>query len=155
MPLIIKIIGIGHKNELLSQEVERYIKLVSPFASLSTHYIKPLQGNYNNRDEVIQKEETLLSKKWGTSSYPVALTEEGKTFTSKAFSQWMSQRVLSGVPVIFTIGGAFGLSRSIKRRCKDQISLSQMTLPHKLCAVVLVEQIYRAFTILHKHPYHK
>jgi len=57
--------------------------------------------------------------------------------------------------VVFYIGGAFGLGEEFVERCDEKVSLSKLTLAHKVAAVVLMEQLYRAFTIISGHPYHK
>ncbi|HAJ79150.1 MAG TPA: hypothetical protein DCO75_05205, partial [Fibrobacteres bacterium] len=82
-------------------------------------------------------------------------SEEGKLMESLRFATWIESFLTSHRSPVFNIGGAFGLSSNIKKECKEIISLSPLTLPHKLCMLVLIEQIYRAFTILHNHPYHK
>ncbi len=155
MSFSIKILGPGNKKEIQNNELEHYIRLIRPYASLSLQCLKTSSGKYSNRHEALQREEKLIIHCWPDRSYPVALSEEGKLFDSHSFSQWLSERIMSGITVLFNIGGAYGLSPSLKKRCKEVISLSSMTLPHRLCYVILVEQLYRAFTILRGHPYHK
>jgi 23S rRNA (pseudouridine1915-N3)-methyltransferase len=117
--------------------------------------IKPPAASDMRAEDLVLREGKLLQSKWPPASYPVALSEEGKTMDSAVFSRWISSHVQSHRRLCFTIGGAHGLSPALKKECRDVLSLSPMTLPHKLCAVVLAEQLYRAFTILHHHPYHK
>ena len=155
MNFSIKIIGFGNKKEISNKETERYINLLRPYASVSLILLKSPSGNFSNHDDLLKREEKLLYTRWPENSYPVALSEEGKMFTSKSFSKWLSGHSTPRVPLLFTIGGAYGLSESLKGKCRETISLSPMTLPYRICYVVLLEQIFRACTILKGHPYHK
>ena len=86
----------------------------------------------------------------------VALCVEGTQLDSIGFSQFLQERSLAGESKInFFIGGAFGLSDEIKDRCVFKLSLSKMTLPHEFARIFLLEQIYRAFTIMKGTKYHK
>ncbi len=155
MPLSIKIIGFGSKKEMLNEEMERYIKLLNPYVKISLILLKSPSGNYNSRNDLLRREEKQMRDKWPKRSHPVALSEEGKMFDSISFSKWLSGHMMSGVTLLFNIGDAYGLSPVLKEKCREVISLSSLTLPYRLCHVVLIEQIYRAFTILKGHPYHK
>lgn len=155
MSFSIQIIGFGNKKEFLTQEAEHYTKLLRPYASLAVTYLKPSRSAGQNKKTLIEDEGKRMLSKLPASSYTIALSEEGKMFDSKSFSQWISSRVLCGTPLTFTIGGAYGLSTSVKKKCRDVISLSPLTLPYRLCCLILIEQLYRAFTILKGHPYHK
>lgn len=140
---------------MLNEEIKRYIKLLNPYVNISLILLRPPSGSFRNRSDLLRREEKQMYDKWPKHSYPVALSEEGKTFDSISFSKWLSERVISGIPLLFNIGDAHGLSPVFKEKCSEVISLSSLTLPCRLCYVVLVEQIYRAFTILKGHPYHK
>ncbi len=152
---LISIVTIGKKNNVLDGEVDRYIKLLRPFAAVNIVFLKPLRMPENQDEEKIAREGKMLQTKWPPGAYPVALSEEGRLMTSVKFSQWLRDLSEREKRLAFTIGGAYGLSSGLKQQCRETISLSPMTLPHKLCMVVLIEQIYRAFTILKHHPYHK
>jgi 23S rRNA (pseudouridine1915-N3)-methyltransferase len=86
--------------------------------------------------------------------YIVLLTENGKQFTSVDFSKWLLQ-IYERQSVIFIIGGASGHGEAIIKRAHFRLSLSELTYPHKLARLLLVEQIYRAQTIVANHPYNK
>lgn len=83
--------------------------------------------------------------------YSIALHPEGRIIDSFAFSKLLSDKM----SVQFYIGGAFGFEEAFLRRCDKVISLSPLTMSHKIAKAVLLEQIYRGFTILNNHPYHK
>jgi len=88
-------------------------------------------------------------------SFSVALDEHGKQFSSVQLGEWLATRRQSGEPLNFIIGGADGLGEEVLKRSSLRWSLSALTLPHALARVVLVEQLYRASTLLAGHPYHR
>ncbi len=94
----------------------------------------------------------LLLKAIPVDNFIIALDESGLQFTSQNFSSYLTK---ISQPISFVIGGAYGLSEVIKSKANLILSLSAMTMPHVLARVVLVEQIYRSFTISQNHPYHK
>jgi 23S rRNA (pseudouridine1915-N3)-methyltransferase len=153
MPFTLTIVAAGKKNADLDEEVQRYVSLMRPWASVSIVTVRSPEGDAT-QSEKRAREAKLLQAKWPDGSYPIALSEEGRLMSSAHFSQWL-EGLRPRRSVTFTIGGAYGLSPQLKEQCKEIISLSPLTLPHKLCMVVLVEQIYRAFTIFYHHPYHK
>ncbi len=84
----------------------------------------------------------------------IALEVDGEAWSSRRLADFVGECELSSVPsVSFLIGGAYGLPREISRAADRRLSLSAMTLPHRLARLVLAEQIYRAFTILRGEPY--
>jgi len=85
----------------------------------------------------------------------VALTRAGRSEDSARFARRMATWQQAGRDVTFLIGGAFGLDPTVLARCDARISLSALTLPHELARLVLLEQLYRAATILNGEPYHK
>jgi 23S rRNA (pseudouridine1915-N3)-methyltransferase len=85
----------------------------------------------------------------------VALDESGQDWPTARFAQAMQRWRDEAIPVAFVIGGADGLEPSLKRSASLLLRLSSMTLPHALARVVLAEQIYRAWSILARHPYHR
>jgi 23S rRNA (pseudouridine1915-N3)-methyltransferase len=108
--------------------------------------------------EVKDAEETpllaALEKKLPASSHVVALDAKGRPLTSEAFARWLGARTSQGKGnVTFVIGGAEGLPRALLERADETLSLSAMTFPHRLARLVLMEQLYRAVTILRGEPY--
>lgn len=86
----------------------------------------------------------------------VLLTREGKSMDSRRFAGFLEEHAIRSTPdVSFVVGGAFGHGDAIRERAEREISISAATLPHELARVVLLEQIYRAGTILKNEPYHK
>ncbi len=107
-----------------------------------------------------EKEAGLLLKHVPEGATLVALDERGKMVSSRAFASQLSTLQEAGVgskakPLVFAIGGAKGHGRALLERADRLLSLSHMTLPHKLARIVLAEQLYRASTLLSGHPYHR
>jgi 23S rRNA (pseudouridine1915-N3)-methyltransferase len=84
----------------------------------------------------------------------VLLDSRGKQYSSEELAAMLEREQLNAIPLLFAIGGSDGFSDDARRQAAIVLSLGRMTLPHELARVVLVEQIYRAFTILKNHPYH-
>jgi len=87
-------------------------------------------------------------------AYRIALDARGKALTSVQFAQQLSAKMNASVPsIVFYIGAAYGYPQGFEKTVDERLCLSTMTLPHRLARLVLVEQIYRAFTIIHNQPY--
>lgn len=138
-----------------AEAVERYRALVAPWAPLNIVYCK-MPSVKGDVAAVRSLEERVITGCLPlVASKVVALSEEGRIYSSSAFALWMQRSVQSAKPIVFCIGGAYGFSADFKKKCHESLSLSPLTLPHQLALLVLTEQIYRAFTILKGHPYHK
>ena len=105
-----------------------------------------LKANAENKD--IEAE--LILKRLSEKDFVITLTEWGKEYESKAFSEWLSEIQNP----VFVICGAEGPGKALLDRTDAKLSLSQMTMPHKLARIIFVEQLYRAQTIRDGHPYH-
>jgi 23S rRNA (pseudouridine1915-N3)-methyltransferase len=117
-------------------------------------------GHYAEVEGVSLKAESSLLKLCEPGARPVRhtlvlLDGRGKQLSSEEFSKWVGDHQdLSSAPLLFAIGAADGFSEDALRAATLVLSLGKMTLAHELARVVLLEQIYRAFTILKGHPYH-
>jgi 23S rRNA (pseudouridine1915-N3)-methyltransferase len=138
----------------------------APERELFEHYTKRLPWNVVLREHEIKGSypEATLKEKEGewilnaipSSAYVYALDERGKSFDSVGFSKHIQRvREEEGKQIVFVIGGAFGLARSVKERANCTFCLGAMTWPHLLVRSMLAEQLYRAYTIIQNHPYHK
>ena len=87
--------------------------------------------------------------------YVVALEVKGKALATAELSRWLGERLSDGRGVVILIGGPDGLADACIKRANLRLSVSALTLPHALVRVVLVEQLYRALSILKNHPYHR
>jgi len=103
-----------------------------------------------------QDEADRLLKKTNDHAYLIALDEHGKELTSSRFAAQLKSQIEDGVQnICFLVGGPDGHDRTLLKKAPLTVSLSQMTLPHGLARIILLEQIYRAFTIWSGHPYHR
>lgn len=129
-------------------------------ASLTDEYLKRISRYAQVEGVSLRDEADLLSKygknsKSGAKSSLVLLDSRGKELTSEQFAKYLGDyQERNPQPLIFAIGGADGFSAEAKSSGHNMISLGKMTLPHELARIVLLEQLYRAFTILKGHPYH-
>ena len=107
-------------------------------------------------DAALLKEGEELLRRIPKGSAVITLCVEGKGMTSPALAEYLNRLTVSGVShICFIVGGSFGLHDSVKQRSELRLSMSAMTFPHHLARVMLMEQIYRAFTIQNGSQYHK
>jgi len=100
------------------------------------------------------EEEKRLIERAG-DDYLIALDEHGKTKTTLELAQWLGERMQDGRNLAFVIGGPDGLGPKILEQATWRWSLSALTFPHAMVRVLLAEQLYRAHSVLHNHPYHR
>jgi len=104
----------------------------------------------------LEKEAEEIVRAIPPDAYAVALCVEGKQMPSEGMAVLLAERESSGKPKLcFIVGGSCGLAESVKRRCDRRLSMSEMTFPHHLARVMLIEQIYRGFKINEGARYHK
>ncbi len=107
-------------------------------------------------EQIRAKEAGRILEKLRDDAFVCTLEIEGRKFSSKGFAQWLERQTVAGIShIIFVIGGSLGLHESVRNRSDLALSFSDMTFPHQLMRVILVEQIYRAFRIMNGEPYHK
>jgi 23S rRNA (pseudouridine1915-N3)-methyltransferase len=128
-------------------------------ASLTEEYLKRISRYAPAEGIALRDEADLLAKcgsgKAGSKSTLVVMDSRGKEFSSEQFAKFLGDyQDRNPLPLVFAIGGADGFRKDTISAAHHTISLGKMTLAHELARVVLLEQIYRAFTILKGHPYH-
>lgn len=153
----IKLLAIGKTDDKnLQTLIEQYQKRLSFYVKFDLEIIPDIK-NVKNLSENQQKEkegELILSKLTPTDEL-VLLDENGKTFSSIGFSEYLQKKMNSGIKtLVFVIGGPYGFSDEVYQKANGKVSLSQMTFSHQMVRLFVVEQIYRAFTILRNEPYH-
>ena len=151
----VRVLCVGRKSSPWDKITDHYARLIRPLARVEVEFVRPVRLCPPNPGLIAEKESTRLQSRWKKTEYPVSLSSEGTQRDSREFAQWLRAHQRASRTVVFGIGGAYGLSTEVKRASREIISLSPMTLAHELCLAVLVEQLYRAFTILTNHPYHK
>ncbi|MBO4980683.1 MAG: 23S rRNA (pseudouridine(1915)-N(3))-methyltransferase RlmH [Lachnospiraceae bacterium] len=116
----------------------------------------PDKASAAEEEQIKEKEARRLLSKIREDAYVCTLEIQGKRKTSEEFAKWMEQAAVTGHSnIVFVIGGSLGLHASVRARSDLALSFSDMTFPHQLMRVILSEQIYRAFRIINKEPYHK
>lgn len=130
----------GTRSAAIEDLAAQYGKRIAAFAQIETREFKT--------EDALRK---FLEK---SSAKLVVLDSRGREFSSQQFAEWLRVQRDASLQLIFAIGPADGFADETLRAAFAQVSLGKITLPHELARVVLLEQIYRAFTILAGHPYH-
>ena len=152
----IKIISIGKKIRSWEKEsIEYYLKQLPKNFSIDLINMGGLQHPKISKKEIIEKESKLLMEKISKEDYVVAWDSFGEKINSETLASFLSENFEINNSICFLVGGSFGLSADIKKISNKVFSASMLTFPHRLFRVILVEQIYRAHTIINKMPYHK
>ncbi len=157
----ITILTVGKiKERFYAEAVAEYCKRLSKYCRLEILEVAdektPDKASPAEEKQIKEREGERLLKKIPESAYVLALAVEGKTLDSVAFAGRMESLGIQGQShLIFVIGGSLGLDERILSRADEKISFSAMTFPHQLMRVILLEQIYRGYRIIHHEPYHK
>ena len=159
MRIIIACVG-KLKETYWTQAVQEYQKRISRYAQVEIVEVadQPAPERYSpaQAQAVIVREGALLLSKIQPRDFVVPLCIEGKKHTSAAFSAALqSYLAAANGRLVFVVGGSLGLAPDILARADATLSLSDMTFPHQLARVLLLEQLYRGFCIANNTPYHK
>jgi 23S rRNA (pseudouridine1915-N3)-methyltransferase len=143
----IKVAWIGKTKEAAIQSLtDEYLKRIARYAEIEGLTLK-------DEAAVLSLARGERGKDRGRDKL-VLLDSRGKQFSSEELAAFLDREQVAALPLLFAIGGSDGFSDEARRQAPLTLSLGKMTLPHELARVVLLEQIYRAFTILKNHPYH-
>ena len=153
----IRLLTIGKTdNKSLQTLIDDYTKRLSFYVKFDLEIIPDIK-NVKNLSEAQQKEkegELILSKITPTD-HLILLDENGKTFSSVGFSDFLQKKMNAGIKtLVFVIGGPYGFSDTVYQKAQSKVSLSEMTFSHQMVRLFVIEQIYRGFTILRNEPYH-
>lgn len=153
----IRLLTIGKTdNKSLQTLIDDYTKRLSYYIKFDLEIIPDIK-NVKNLSEAQQKEkegELILSKITPTD-HLILLDENGKTFSSVGFSDFLQKKMNAGTKtLVFVIGGPYGFSETVYQKAQGKVSLSEMTFSHQMVRLFIIEQIYRGFTILRNEPYH-
>lgn len=141
---------------LFQQAIADYQQRLGHYVPFSLEEIPDLK-NVKNLSEEQQKEREadMLFERLLPGDFLVLLDEKGREFTSREFSQYLEQKQQSvGKRLVFLIGGPYGFSQRVYDAAQGKISLSKMTFSHQMVRLFLIEQVYRAYTIMRGEPYH-
>lgn len=153
----IKLLVIGKTDDKnLQTLIEVYQNRLKHYINFELEVIPDIK-NVKNLSELQQKEKEgeIILNKLAPTDQLVLLDEKGKEFRSIEFANFLQKKMNSGIKqLVLVIGGPYGFSEAIYKKAQGKISLSKMTFSHQMIRLFIVEQVYRAFTILKNEPYH-
>ena len=145
---MIKILCVGKiKEKYLKELIEDYQKRISKYMKIEIVELKD--------DPVYEKEVISLLNAINSKEYNIALDLRGEKFTSEELASFVDKTLVINSNITFIIGASNGLNEKILSKCNKVISFSDLTFPHGLFRGMVLEQIYRAFKIIHNEAYHK
>lgn len=157
----IKLICVGKlKEKYLDDGIKEYLKRISAYSDIEVIEVadERIPDNHSLAEETIvkSKEGRRILDKVKQDDYMILLDVQGKELDSIQFAERIEDCMINGKSTIdFVIGGSLGHGEDVLTRANARISFSQMTFPHQLMRLILVEQIYRAFKIIRHETYHK
>lgn len=148
------------KEKYFRDAVAEYQKRLSKYCKLEIVEVAdektPDNASETEETQTKQKEAARILKAIKDNDYCIALTIDGKKRDSVHLAEHIEQlRIRGKSSLAFVIGGSLGLHDSVIQRAEETLSFSDMTFPHQLMRVILIEQIYRCFRIINREPYHK
>lgn len=156
----IKLLCVGKvKEKYFTDAINEYVKRLSKFTTVEIVEV-PDEMTKDKASEaenltVLKKEGDRLLSKIKDSDYVVTLEIEGKKLSSIGLAEKISDICLKASTICLVIGGSLGLDTRVKQRSDFHLSFSDLTFPHQLMRVIVLEQLYRAFKIINNEPYHK
>jgi 23S rRNA (pseudouridine1915-N3)-methyltransferase len=154
--LHVTILMVGKTREGFIQEgLAFYQKRLQPFLHLTLKSVREEKEAAGLTAAAVKlREGERLRAQIPPRASPIALTPQGRQYTSEEFAAWITRRELEARPLAFLIGGHLGLDEPTLAAASERLALSRLTLTHELSRLVLLEQLYRAMTIRSGHPYH-
>ncbi len=151
------VIAVGNKMpDWITSGFNEYTKRMPREARIELIELKPeSRTSGKTTDQIMEAEAHRILAALPQNTLRIVLDEHGATPTTKQLSQQMQRWLGDGRDVAFVIGGADGLHESVKKAAQQLMALSALTLPHGMVRVLVAEQLYRAHSLLHNHPYHR
>ena len=148
------------KERYFEDAIREYAKRLSRYCKLDIIQVAdektPDGAGEAIERQIKEKEGQRILSLIRDDAYVIALAIEGKMLDSEELAERIEKLGVSGISqIVFVIGGSLGLSAQVMKRADYALSFSRMTFPHQLMRVILLEQIYRSYRIIHKEPYHK
>jgi 23S rRNA (pseudouridine1915-N3)-methyltransferase len=149
--------GGSHADAELAGAAERYLNRIKHFFPIEVINVATERGRQAQSDVAIMRAQSArLLAAIPDRGYTVVLDERGQTFDSLKFAKWIERLTIdSPHGVNFVIGGDVGFDDTVRKRADKLLALTPMTLPHQFARVILLEQLYRACTLMRNIPYHK
>ncbi|MBU1426321.1 MAG: 23S rRNA (pseudouridine(1915)-N(3))-methyltransferase RlmH [Gammaproteobacteria bacterium] len=151
------VIAVGNKMpDWITAGFNEYTKRMPREAKIELIELKPeSRTSGKTTAQIMEAEAQRIRTALPAGALCIALDEHGATPTTRQLAQQMQDWMQQGCDVAFVIGGADGLHESVKQQARQLMALSALTLPHGMVRVLLAEQLYRAHSLLHNHPYHR
>ena len=145
------------RSSFIKEGEQEYLKRMKRFVGFTWTEVRPVRITKGISDEEVIRQEGLnILAKTEPGDHLIALDKGGKRYSSEGFASMLKKlSVENKGRICFIIGGPLGLSKDVLERADQVMSLSEMTLTHEMTRLILTEQIYRAFTIIDGHKYHK
>lgn len=154
----LRLLCVGKLSEnYLREGAEEYTSRIRRYAPLTVLELKEEKTGGKKADPryIRDREGERILEKIGPEAWVIVLAEEGVAQSSEELAGLLERHMVAGTAEwVLVIGGAYGLSPAVKQRANLLLSLSAMTLTHQLARLLLLEQIYRGFTIVRREPYH-
>lgn len=151
------VLCVGKTRESFIREgIEKYLRFLRPYATAAIQEVReePVH-DLKEAPRIRRREAERINKAVAPGARLIALDERGREFTSHEFAEFINSTQENGVrELVFVIGGSLGLDESVIERAHTVLALSRWTVTHELARVVLLEQLYRAFTITTGKTYH-
>jgi 23S rRNA (pseudouridine1915-N3)-methyltransferase len=150
------IIALGHKMPSWVQTgFEEYTKRMPPEARIELIELKPEDRASRAVNKVLELEAVRIAAAVPKQAERIVLDERGTPLSTAKLAEWMQAWMTEGVNPCFIIGSADGLAPEVKQTARKMLALSGCTLPHGMVRVMLAEQLYRAWSLMRNHPYHR
>ena len=155
-PLKIFVLALGHKMPgWVASGIEEYTKRMPSEARVEFIELKPEDRRAKTTERVLSLEAERVLAAIPKGATPIVCDERGKLLTTPMLAGWLGDWMREGSSPCFVIGSADGLAQEVKSIARHTIALSGCVLPHGMVRILLAEQIYRAWSLLHNHPYHR
>ncbi len=155
----VTVVAVGRMGEMYAQAAQEYITRIQPYDKLTVAEVpdqkEPAKAVPALLERAMEKEGAAILSRIKPQDHVIALCIDGKRMDSPAFAKRLGELRDTGRHTVFVIGGSQGLHAHVLARADERLSFSDMTFPHQLARVMLLEQIYRAHKILAGERYHK
>ncbi len=153
----IKILAVGQKPpNWVRLATDEYLGRFPADTNIQLLEVKPaIRSSSGSPQQWMQQEARLIEQLSPERHHLVILDERGEDLTTRQLAQRLERWRTTGLPITIVIGGADGIAPELKSKADETVRLSSLTLPHAMVRVLLLEQLFRAWSILNNHPYHR
>lgn len=157
----VNFIAMGKLKDSWQREAcAEYLKRLAAYSRVTVKEPEPIalpqEPSAAQIEQALEREGAAIREQMSKGGYKIALCVEGKPLSSEKLAELLDNLANNGISSVnFIVGSSFGLSEELKRDCDLRLSMSPMTFPHGLARVMLLEQVYRAYSILNNSKYHK